>query len=124
MEPSPLPVLKDSSSEGLAPDAPPRPAAEGMEELDRVYSGLSGAVFSKPTRNRGPSVLLPVWGENTGGNRFHTKAIESSECVRGRPARSSAISVSEAPRASAQEDATLLVEWALNLNGQGTPCAW
>ncbi len=47
MEPSPLPVLKDSSSEGLAPDAPPRPAAEGMEELDRVYSGLSGAVFSK-----------------------------------------------------------------------------
>ncbi len=60
MEPSPLPVLKDSSSEGLAPDAPPRPAAEGMEELDRVYSGLSGAVFSKPTRNRGPSVLLPV----------------------------------------------------------------
>ncbi len=89
MEPSPLPVLKDSSSEGLAPDAPPRPAAEGMEELDRVYGGLSGAVFSKPTRNRGPSVLLPVWGENTGGNRFHTKAIESSECVRGRPARSS-----------------------------------
>ncbi len=51
--------------------------------------GLSGAVFSKPTRNRGPSVLLPVWGENTGGIRFHTKAIESSECVRGRPARSS-----------------------------------
>ncbi len=51
--------------------------------------GLSGAVFSKPTRNRGPSVLLPVWGENTGGNRFHTKAIESSECVSGRPARSS-----------------------------------
>ncbi len=87
MEPSPLPVLRDSSSEGLAPDAPPRPAAEGMEELDRV--GLSGAVFSKPTRNRGPSVLLPVLGENTGGNRFHTKAIESSECVRGRPARSS-----------------------------------
>ncbi len=89
MEPSPLPVLRDSSSEGLAPDAPPHPAAEGMEELDRVYSGLSGAVFSKPTRNRGPSVLLPVWGENTGGNRFHTKAIESSECVRGRPAHSS-----------------------------------
>ncbi len=53
MEPSPLPVLKDSSSEGLAPDFPPRPAAEGMEELDRIYSGLSGAVFSKP-------MLLPV----------------------------------------------------------------
>ncbi len=43
--------------------------------------GLSGAVFSKPTRNRIPSVLLPVWGENTGGNQFHTKAIESSECA-------------------------------------------
>ncbi len=38
MEPSPLPVLRDSSSEGLAPDTPPRPAAEGMEELERVYS--------------------------------------------------------------------------------------
>ncbi len=50
--------------------------------------GLPGAVFSKPTRNWGPSVLLTVWGENTGGNRFHMKAIESSECVRGRPARS------------------------------------
>ncbi len=37
------------------------------------------------------SVLLPVWGENTGGNRFHTKAIESTECVRGRPARSPTI---------------------------------
>ncbi len=29
MEPSPLPVLRDSSSEVLAPDAPLRPAAEG-----------------------------------------------------------------------------------------------
>ncbi len=38
MEPSPLPVLTDSSSEGLAPDAPPHPAAERMEELNRVYS--------------------------------------------------------------------------------------
>ncbi len=38
MEPSPLPVLTDSSNEGLAPDAPPRLAAEGMEELNRVYS--------------------------------------------------------------------------------------
>ncbi len=50
--------------------------------------GLSGAVFSKPTQNWSPSVLLPIWGENTGGNRFHTKAIESSERVRGCPARS------------------------------------
>ncbi len=56
MDPSPLPVLADSSSEGLVPDAPLRPAAEGMEELNRVYSnGLFGAVFSKPTRNRSPS---------------------------------------------------------------------
>ncbi len=38
MESSPLPVLTDSSSEGLAPDAPLHLAAEGMEELDRVYS--------------------------------------------------------------------------------------
>ncbi len=38
MDPSPLPVLTDSSSEGLVPDAPPRLAAEGTEELDRVYS--------------------------------------------------------------------------------------
>ncbi len=30
--------LRDPLSEGLAPDAPLRPAAEGMEELDRVYS--------------------------------------------------------------------------------------
>ncbi len=36
--PQPSLVLADSSSEGLAPDAPLRPAAEGMEELDRVYS--------------------------------------------------------------------------------------
>ncbi len=52
MEPSPLPVLRDSSSEGLAPDVPLRPAAEGMEELDGVTVGLSGAVFSKSTRLR------------------------------------------------------------------------
>ncbi len=38
MDPSPPPVLADSSSEGLAQDAPLRPAGEGMEELDRVYS--------------------------------------------------------------------------------------
>ncbi len=49
----------------------------------------SGAVFCKLTRNRSLSVLLPIWGENTEGNWFHTKAIESSERVRGRPARSS-----------------------------------
>ncbi len=88
MEPSPLPVLRDSSSEDLAPDGPLRPAAEGMEELDRVYSWTLWSSFSKLTRNRSPSVLLPVWGENTGGNRFHMKAIESSECVSCRPARS------------------------------------
>ncbi len=47
--------------------------------------------FSKPTRNRSLSVLLPIWGENTGGDRFHTKAIESSERVRGCPTRSSTV---------------------------------
>ncbi len=36
MEPSPLPVLTDSLSEGLAPDAPLHPAAKGTDELDRV----------------------------------------------------------------------------------------
>ncbi len=38
MEPSPLPVLTDSSSEGLAPDAPLHSAAEGTGELVRIYS--------------------------------------------------------------------------------------
>ncbi len=38
MDPSPPTVITKSSSEGLVPDAPLRPAAEGMEELDRVYS--------------------------------------------------------------------------------------
>ncbi len=90
-------------------------ARQGLQ-LDSLEQFLA----SRPETG-GPSVLLPFEVRTTGGNRFHTKAIESSECVRGRPARSSTISVSEAPQASAQEDATLLVEWALNLNGQGTP---
>ncbi len=61
MDPSPLPVLMDSPSEGLAPDAPPRLAAEGTEEpLQGLQYVLSGVVFSKPTRNRSLSVLLPV----------------------------------------------------------------
>ncbi len=38
MEPSPLRVLTDSSRKGLVPEALPRLPAEGMEELDRVYS--------------------------------------------------------------------------------------
>ncbi len=45
MEPSPLLVLMDSSSEGLAPDALLHPAAEGMVELDRVYSTDSLELF-------------------------------------------------------------------------------
>ncbi len=49
MVPSPIPVLTDSSSEGLAPDAPPHLAAEGMEELDRAYSMDILEQFSKPT---------------------------------------------------------------------------
>ncbi len=47
MEPSPLPVLRDSSSEGLAPDAPLHPAAEGREEFDRVYSTDTLEQFSE-----------------------------------------------------------------------------
>ncbi len=39
MDPSPPPVLADSSSEGLVPDAPPRPAAEGMEETNICQRG-------------------------------------------------------------------------------------
>ncbi len=44
MEPSPLPVLKDSSN------APLHPAAEGTEELDRVYStdSLEQFLASRP----------------------------------------------------------------------------
>ncbi len=49
MEPSPLLVLTDSLSEGLAPDAPPHLAAEGMEELDRAYSMDTLERFSMPT---------------------------------------------------------------------------
>ncbi len=49
MAPSPLPVLTDSSSEGLAPDTPPSLAAEGKEELDRAYSTDTLEQFSKPT---------------------------------------------------------------------------
>ncbi len=60
-----------------------------MEELDRVYSTDNLEQFSKPTLSRGLSVLLPIWGENTGGYQLNTKAIESSECVVGHPARSS-----------------------------------
>ncbi len=50
MEPSPLPVLTDSSSEGLAPDAPLHPAAEGKDELNRVYS----------TDSKGDGIHYPV----------------------------------------------------------------
>ncbi len=91
MEPSPLPVLRDSSSEGpwrrtLRHVQLPR----GWRSSTGSTVGLSGAVFSKPTRNRGPSsASTRLRWETQEGNRFHTKAIESSECVRGRPARSS-----------------------------------
>ncbi len=49
MEPSPLPVLRDSSSEGLVLDAPLHPAAEGTEGQQGLQYRLSGAVVSKPT---------------------------------------------------------------------------
>ncbi len=79
MEPSPLPVLRDSSSEELAPDAPPRPAAEGMEELDRVYSWTLWSSFlaSRPETGA-PQCFYP----------FEVRTQEETECVRGRLARS------------------------------------
>ncbi len=73
MEPSPLPVLRDSSSEGLAPDAPPRPAAEGMEELDRVYKldSLEQFLASRPETGA-PQCFYPFevrTQEETGSTR-------------------------------------------------------
>ncbi len=44
-------------------------------------------------------MLLLVWGEHTGGNRFHTKAIESNEHVRVAQPAALRMSVSEALRA-------------------------
>ncbi len=36
MDPSPPPVLVDSPSEGMAPDAPLRPAAEADTHMDNI----------------------------------------------------------------------------------------
>ncbi len=72
MEPSPLPVLKDSSSEGLAPDAPPRPAAEGMEELDRVYSDSLEQFLASRPETGAPQCFYPFevrTQEETGSTR-------------------------------------------------------
>ncbi len=55
MESSPLPVLRHLSSEGLAPDAPLHPAAEGTEDLDRVYSTDSLRQFLASQ----PKILAP-----------------------------------------------------------------
>ncbi len=73
MEPSPLPVLRDSSSEGLAPDAPLHPAAEGTEELNRVYStdALEQFLASRP-ETRAPQCFYPFevrTQEETGSTR-------------------------------------------------------
>ncbi len=73
MEPSPLPVLKDSSSEGLGPDAPLHPAAEGTEELDRVYStdSLEQFLASRPETGA-PQCFYPFTvrtQEETGSTR-------------------------------------------------------
>ncbi len=60
MEPSPLLVLTDSSSEGLAPDASLHPAAEGTEELDRVYSTDSLEQFlASPPESGAPQCFYP-----------------------------------------------------------------
>ncbi len=73
MDPSPPPVLADSSSEGLAPDAQLRPAAEGMKELDRVYStdSLEQFLASRPGTG-GPQCFYPFkvrTQEETGSTR-------------------------------------------------------
>ncbi len=72
MEPSPLPVLKDSSSEGLAPDAPPRPAAEGMEELTgSTVDSLEQFLASRPETGA-PQCFYPFevrTQEETGSTR-------------------------------------------------------
>ncbi len=70
MEPSPLPVLTDSSIQGLAPL---HPAAEGMEELDRVYSmdSLEQFLASQP-ETRTPQCFYPFkvrTQEETGSTR-------------------------------------------------------
>ncbi len=73
MEPSPLPVLTDSLSEGLAPDAPLHPAAEGTEELDRVHStdSLEQFLASRPETGA-PQCFYPFkvrTQEETGSTR-------------------------------------------------------
>ncbi len=73
MEPSPLPVLTDSSIQDLASDAPLHPAAEGMEELDRVYSmdSLEQFLASQP-ETRTPQCFYPFkvrTQEETGSTR-------------------------------------------------------
>ncbi len=55
----------------------------------KIYIWTLWSSFRKLTQNQNLSVLLPIWGENTRGYQFHTKAIEFIEHVRGRPARSS-----------------------------------
>ncbi len=60
MAPSPLPVLTDSLSEGLAPDAPPRLAAEGDRGARQGLQYGPLEQFSKPTLSQGISVLLLI----------------------------------------------------------------
>ncbi len=87
MEPSPLPVLKDSSSEGLAPDAPHVQLPRGWRSSTGSTVDSLEQFLAKPTRNRGPQCFYPFevrTQEETGSTR---RLIESSECVRGRPAR-------------------------------------
>ncbi len=72
MEPSPLPVLKDSSSEGLAPDAPPRPAAEGWRSsTGSTVDSLEQFLASRPETGA-PQCFYPFevrTQEETGSTR-------------------------------------------------------
>ncbi len=70
---NPPPVLVDSLSEDLVPDASPCPAAEGMEELNRVYSTDSLEQFSASRPKTGaPQCFYPFevrTQEETGSTR-------------------------------------------------------
>ncbi len=106
MAPSPLLVLMDSLSEGLAPYALPCLAAEAMEELNRAYSMDTVEQFSKLRLSRASRCFYPFevrTQEDTGSTRWRNMLGVAQPAALQ-------ISVSEAPRACTQEDVILLVE--------------
>ncbi len=71
------PDFKNSLAEGLAPDALPRMDA-GVLEDSTGFARLGNSLENKALRmlqadsEQGLLVPLPIWGDNTGGNRFDT----------------------------------------------------